>query len=90
MSGLVATQIVVPDMAKPAVNAYIANTVFVAGGKIVDCAIGKMTKDQLVSAINHIVGEGQIAVQGDRTGVMNVEEGGRALSRDQRNRILEN
>ena len=90
VSGLVAKQIVVPDMAKPAVNAYIANTIFAASGKITDFAIGKMTKDQLVGAINHIVGEGQIAVQGDRAGVMNVEEGRRALSRDQRNRILEN
>lgn len=90
VTGLAAAQIVVPDMAKPAVVAYIANTAFSVVAKITDFAIGKLTEKQFAEAINHIAEEGHVAVQNDRMALAIDIEAGGTLSRDQKNRLLDN
>lgn len=89
VAGLAATHIVVPDMAKPTVIAYIANTVFSVAAKITDFAIGKLTDKQFADAINHLAQEGQVTVRNDMAMIIDIEAG-KTLSRDQKNRLLEN
>ena len=90
VTGLAAAQIVVPDMAKPTVVAYIANTAFSVVAKITDFAIGKLTEKQFAEAINNIAEEGQVAVQNDMMALAIDIEAGSMLSRDQKNRLLDN